>query len=214
MNKAAQAVAGQLLQQASDAYENKNFEKVDELLRPLAEKDDPYAAFVLGLMAARGEGRARDLSLAETWWKKSAAAGNSLAQFNLGYLHFRGVLGAQDFAKAREYWTKAAGQKQADALFGLGVMDSNGLDGATDRKAAFKNYQGAAVLGHPLAEYELGLAYLEGRGVKADKQKAREFLRKAADKGLLEAVNALESLRDGAASPRPEAKKSAGRSRH
>ena len=179
-NRAAGAVAGQLLQQAADAYESKNYAKVVELLRPLAEKNEPYAAFVFGLLAARGEGQTKNLSLAESWWKKSAAAGNALAQFNLGYLYFTGVLGAQDFTGARANWTKAAKQKQPDALYGLGVMNANGLGEAADMKAAVRNYQEAAALGHPLAEYELGLAYLEGRGVATDKKKAREFLEKAA----------------------------------
>jgi TPR repeat protein len=209
-NRAAGAVAGQLLQQAADAYESKNYAKVVELLRPLAEKNEPYAAFVFGLLAARGEGQAKNLPLAESWWKKSAAAGNALAQFNLGYLYFTGVLGAQDLAGARANWTKAARQKQPDALYGLGVMNSNGLGGAADMKAAVKNYQEAAALGHPLAEYELGLAYLEGREVATDKKKAREFFEKAAGKGMPEARNALEALRNEEGSPKPERKKPAG----
>ena len=90
-------------------------------------------------------------------------------------------------------------------------MHANGLGGEADMKAAAGNYRGAAALGHPLAEYELGLAYLEGRGVAADKKKAREFLAKAAAGGMHEAGNALEALRKKEGPAKPEAKKSAGR---
>ena len=47
--------------------------------------------------------------------------------------------------------------------------------------------------GHALAQYNLGKCYLEGIGTKADKDRARLWLNKAAKKGVQEAKDLLKS---------------------
>lgn len=184
-----------VFKQVAEAYAAKNYNRVRQLLTPLAEKNDAHAAFALGLMAARGEGQEVDIPAAEKWWSKASDAGNPQAQFNLGYLYFKGAIGDKpDLAKARELWGKAAKQKHPDALFGIGIMQSNGAGGERDLEGAVKSFTAAANAGHPMAEYELGQAYMEGRGVPEDKKKGMQFLQKAASKGLPEARQAVLEL--------------------
>jgi TPR repeat protein len=183
-----------IIEQAAQAYEGKNYAMVKQILKPLLETNHPESAFLMGLMAARAEDGPQDLRAAAAWWQIAADGENALAQFNLGYLYFKGGIGPPDFVKARELWTRAAAQKQIDALYGLALLQSNGIGGDRDMAAGVKNLQAAAGKGHPLAEYLLGQAYLEGAGLKADRKKAREYFTKAADKGISEAKSALEAM--------------------
>ena len=56
---------------------------------------------------------------------------------------------------------------------------------------AFKGFRDAASKGHGAAAYETGLAYLEGRGVKADAGKAMVWMERAAKRGDSRAQYAL-----------------------
>ena len=197
------------LKSSSEAYEAKDYAKVKTLLAPWAEKNDPTATFVLGLLNARGEGGPKDLKAAEKWWKRSADAGNPLAQFNLGYLYFKGAVGGQDYAKTRQYWSLAAKQGHPDALYGMGVLQVSGEGGPKDVQGGINNFKAAADKGHPMAQYELGQAYLNGVGVKQDKKKAKELLTKAAAKGMPEAKAALEAMGGGKPADKPAKKPSA-----
>ena len=59
---------------------------------------------------------------------------------------------------------------------------------------ASKNFEAAAGMGHPQAEFELGQAYMDGNGVKKDIKKAKDWFGKAAAKGMPEAKIALDAL--------------------
>lgn len=184
------------LGEAQTAYGAKDFAKTIKLIKPLAEKNNPVAAHLMGIMAARGEGQTRDFKAAETWFKKAADAGNPYATLDLGELYISGELGAQDLVKGRQYVTKAADMGHLGAVFLLGTMQKAGAGGAKDAGAAFKNFEKAAAVegGNPLAEYELGNCYLYGEGVKKNLAKAKEYYKKAADKGMPAAKLVLDVI--------------------
>jgi TPR repeat protein len=183
------------LQQASEAYKAKDYDKTRKILKPLTDRNDPMATFVMGLMAARGAGQKQDFRSAENWWKKSSDAGNPLSQFHLGLLYFQGALGSPDFVRARSLWTKAAAAKSPEAMYGLGLLQKNGQGGSKDPAGAVRNFEAASALGHPLAAYELGQAYQNGQGgVKKDLKKAKELFAQAASRGVSEARAALDAL--------------------
>ena len=52
----------------------------------------------------------------------------------------------------------------------------------------------AAEQGDVMAQYNLGVMYYEGTGIKIDRKKAKEWLRKAAAQGHQEAQAALDSI--------------------
>ena len=193
-----------VLQQAAEAYKAKDYAKTKQLIKPLADKDEPIATFLMGLMAARGEGETASPQTAATWWQKSADKGFPDAQFNLGFLHFAGVLGSRDFTKARTLWSKAAASKQPDALFGLGLLMVMGEGGPRDEKNGVKNFRAAADMGHPRAQFAMGQAYKDGKGgLKADKKQARAWFKKALASGMQEAQTALDEL-DGKKTSAPQ----------
>lgn len=182
-----------VLEEAEAAFHAKEFAKAKELLQPLADSNDPYATYAMGLVLST-ESDTPDMKAVESWWEKSSEAGNPQAQLTLGYLYFNGALGKKELKKARALFEKAAAQKHPQALYGLAVMQLNGAGGAVDNKSGVKNLREAANMGLPMAELELGQLYLMGRGVKPNPAKAREYIKKAADKGLPEAIEAQKAI--------------------
>jgi hypothetical protein len=80
------------------------------------------------------------------------------------------------------------------AFFGHAPSSSNGMSTADtqitdeDKQKAQQQYIDAAQKGDVEAQYELGLAYVEGdKGVKQDKAEGAKWVRKAAEQGLGEA---------------------------
>jgi TPR repeat protein len=69
-----------------------------------------------------------------------------------------------------------------------------GLKGG--HKEAAKWLRRAAMQGHPNAEFSLGIAYAEGRGVERDPQQSLGWLRRAAEHGhgaAIEYVRRIEA---------------------
>jgi len=91
-------------------------------------------------------------------------------------------------------------------LFGLGVILQAAMPGFADTAAgltAFKNkdYQGAyrewkaaADAGHAEAQFDLGVLYAEGLGVRRDLSEAAAWYRKSAEQGNAEAEYALGQM--------------------
>ncbi len=184
-----------VLRQAAEAYNAKDYAKAKKLLKPLADKNDLMATYALGMMAARGEGEKKNMQTAESWWLKSANAGNAHAQYILGGLYSSGEEGIErDFTKARTWWEKAAANKHGDAMYKLGILMFEGRGGSTDEAGAVAKFTEAAELGHPGAQFTLGRLYAEGRGVKKDVKKAKEWFAKAASAGVKPAQEMLDEL--------------------
>jgi cell division septation protein DedD len=97
-----------------------------------------------------------------------------------------------DFAEAWRIWQPLARDGDVDAQFSLGMMCAReppipDCDAAT----AVRWYTRAAEAGHRLAQFSLGTALREGRGVARDEAKARYWFGKAATQGLPAARDAL-----------------------
>ena len=70
-----------------------------------------------------------------------------------------------DFTAALNHFKPLADQGDARALYHLGLMHSKGQGGAQDHIQAAQFFRKAAETGSPEAQNEIGVAYLEGRGV-------------------------------------------------
>ncbi len=65
------------------------------------------------------------------------------------------------------------------------------LDRAEDNKQAVEWYRKAAQQGNAAGEFGLGVAYANGEGVAVDLQQAQSWIKRAADKDYLRAVQAM-----------------------
>lgn len=103
---AAPACAGELAQGLS-AYRVGNYEQAVALVRPAAERGDPYAEYSLGVMYDNGLGVPRDFALALTWYKRAAYQGLADAQYMTGRFYGNGRGVRQDPAAAL-FWLELA----------------------------------------------------------------------------------------------------------
>jgi TPR repeat protein len=87
------------------------------------------------------------------------------------YLRGEGV--AHDYGEARQWFLKAAKHGNADAI---------------------RLYNKANDLGSAMATYNLGLMYLNGRGVNRNATVARDLISKAAAAGIPQASQKLREL--------------------
>lgn len=71
--------------------------------------------------------------------------------------------------------------EDAQALFHQGLKHLHGVDGPVDLQAAADLLRKAANGGHADAQYNLGMMYYKGHGVKSDDAEAFAWLNKAAD---------------------------------
>ncbi len=97
-------------------------------LQPLAQKGDPKAQFMLGVMHETGAGLRKDEAAAAQWYRRAAEQGEPSAQLNLGLYSELGRAGPVDFAA----------QGHATAQNNLGALYYEGRGLPRDLVEAYK----------------------------------------------------------------------------
>jgi len=97
---------------------------------------------------------------------------------------------AMNYDKAKADFTKAANQGSVEASYQLGLLYSNSNYDDYSRETATTHFLKAAKTGHVEAMYQTGMMYLG-----TDNTAAKQWLRKASDKGHQRAQAQLEKLR-------------------
>ena len=72
------------LEQATQYYDNKEYDKAVPMFQRLSHGGDAYAQCFLGLCYDNGQGVVQDYTQAVYWYRKSAEQGDAWAQYNLG----------------------------------------------------------------------------------------------------------------------------------
>ena len=138
---------------------------------------DLNAAVDLGWLMVRRDSRVADPDRAVALFRDAAGKGSVRGQYAMGWAYANGRGLPRDFAKAAEWYRVAAtagGDK--DAQFALGELYFNGLGVANDYGRAIDLYRKAAYQGQPVAQYLIGIMYVEGWGVKRDAVEAYKWL--------------------------------------
>jgi TPR repeat protein len=126
---------------------------------------------------------------------KRAQQNDPRAMTLLGELYAQGLGVGRDDSKAAQWYKLAAGQGDRDAMFALAMFNIGGRAGPRNMDEAVRLLEGAAKLGHPAANYDLGLLYLQGQApLKQDFARAAQLFRVAADAGNPEAQYALATM--------------------
>lgn len=139
-----------------------------ELVMELAEKDDPVAQYVVGLLYEHGIHLEVDIDKAIQWWSKAADGGNKDAQETMGGVYADGQYRPIDYEKAFLYYKKAAEQGQPYALFNLGLMYEHAQFVEQNYQKACEYYEKAAQNGLAIAQLYLADMYFSGLGVQRD----------------------------------------------
>ncbi len=120
----APASAG--MEEGVGAYQRADYAAAIREFKPLAEKGDPKAQFLLGEIYGQGQGIKRDLEKAARWYREAAMQGHTAAQAILGGLYAAGLGVPRDFGRAY-YWLIIAaiwntGEIREEAFRSLGAV--------------------------------------------------------------------------------------------
>ncbi len=149
--------------------------------RPVADKGDKRAAYVLGVMYATARGRAHDGAKAAAWLKKAAEMGSPAADRALAVLYRNGDGVAKDDAAVLRHLRAAANGGDADAEADLAQDYEDGDIGLPkDLAQTLKWRQQAAAAGSIIAQVNLSDQLFKGVGGPPDAAGAYRWARVAA----------------------------------
>jgi len=167
----AAPLSAQSVKAGIDAWQKADYAAAVAIWRPLAQSGDADAQFNLGQAYRLGRGVPLNLTMAQTWFEKSASTGHLDAATTLGLLLFQN--GNQ--AAGLKWLKQAAEQGEPRALLVYGTALYNG-DGVTqDRLLGYAYVSRAAEQG--LGPAKDTLEQLDGLIPAADRQKALALAR-------------------------------------
>lgn len=199
---------------------NKSYKDAKIWYEKAAEQGNINAQTSLGYLYQYGYGVTKDLKKAKDLYNQSAVQGDPVAQYNLGVLYQNGFGVPVDYVEAIEWYEKAADQGyelaitalelcyalqtpedrikycqklaqkgDVDAMFELAELYDLLLD---NMPLAIEWYKKAAEKGHLQAQLECGDYYQ----YEENYNEAIKWYKMAEMQGSLEAISALESLKD------------------
>jgi TPR repeat protein len=96
------------LADAESAYAHADYSEAVNILRPLAEKGNAQAEYMLGLAYSLGQGVPQDYQVAAGWYRQAADRGLAAARANLGTMYANGQSVPQNYAEAIRLWRAAS----------------------------------------------------------------------------------------------------------
>lgn len=112
--------------EALKAYNDGNYATALRIFRPLADRGQTLAEYIIGLMYANGQGVPQDYAEAMKWHLKAAKQGEAKAQFSVGLMYFKGLGTKQNLAEAFKWYRRAADQGDPIAQYNLAAMYAKG----------------------------------------------------------------------------------------
>lgn len=150
--------------------------------RKAADAGYAPAQFDLALLYVAGRGVNTDPAEALRLFRLAAAGGSPRAMHALGAALLLGRRVEADQSTATAWFSKAAKAGDAGALCCRGVLRLGSASAPDSASAGLADVKAAAQTGNPVAQYDLGIAYAEGRGTAQDLQEAIRWLRDAGDR--------------------------------
>lgn len=153
-----------------------NFTQNRQKIEAAANAGDTNAMYFLGLNA--GSGATGSADKARIWFKKAAALNNKYALFALGFEIMGSAQNVKQSVPAIHYYEKAANLGHLEAMVELGRIYNKGTELPIPRDVAYSMmyYDMAIKGGSEQAKIDVAYAYLEGQGVRQDKNKAKQML--------------------------------------
>lgn len=165
-------------------------------LRMAAARGNPAAQVEVASRFAKGAGVAKNLKKAAKWYGRAAAQGFAPAQYRLAALHERGLGVKKDIALARTWYRRAAELGNIRAMHNLAVLHTRAKpDSRPDYTAAKNWFHEAARHGLADSQFNMGILYESGLGVRKNAAEAYKWFTLAARQGDEEARKRRETIR-------------------
>jgi len=160
-----------------------------------AEKSNPEAMRIVGLMNMRGEGTQSNFAVGLRWLESAYKASDPMAAYFIGLMYEDGQGVDKDLKVAFSWYKKGADRADDWSQYALGNLYQFGYEeDQVDMKKAAKWYLLSAKLGNKFAQYQAGRLYTHGLGVDEDIPRAMRWYRQAASQGVWLARNNLAWL--------------------
>lgn len=206
--QAAEQTGNHTIQQATELLKKGQGEKAIEMVKPLADKEDPLALLLIGIAYRGMGGVTADPEKALGFLRRAAKAGNEDAPYQMVEVLLKQNTDTSK-AEAKTLLQETTKKQPARGNFVLGEALLRGVfDGKPDFDQAAQAWNRSADAGNKDTLLALGRLYdgVFGFADKRDAKKALEFFTKAANGGSAEAMvatgsrllNGEESLRNPA----------------
>ncbi len=190
-NQYAEYLLGKTLLRGEDVEQD--ITRGESLLRRSANQRNRIAQYTLGKMLLDGHLLLQNIPEALTLIKAAADQGFPVAQYVIGKMLYQGELLPKDTLGALDYLEAAAEKQNAYAAY-LAAKIRLTEEDYKDITKIIRNFEIAAKNGNDCAEYQLGKLYLYGKEVDQDREKAIDYLIRAAEHGNQYAAQLLKSM--------------------
>ena len=188
--------AEQTLDEAWTAYNIGQYNKVVQMVQPLASDGNPRAQVLLARCYENGLGVPQDMETAAKWFHLAADQNYAEGQVQLAYLYELGAGVPKNEAAVADLMSRAASAGSAEAQFNLALYFSQGRYGfAKDQDQAFAWAKRSADQGFAQAQRYVGACYEYGVGVPVNPSEAAAWYSKAAAQGLEKEGNIFNTER-------------------
>ncbi len=148
------------------------------------------SAGLIGQLYQTSEGKLRDVKKAAFWFGQAAETGDTASLCRLADCCLKGIGVEKNEERAEELYRKAADLGSAEAMTRLGSL----LAEQGEEKEAADLFEKAAEQNHGEAELMLGVCCDNGIGVAEDREKAKEYLKRAMEHGSPEIIDMAEHI--------------------
>ena len=133
-----------------------------------------------------------DIKTAIGFWEKGAKKGEVESQFMLGFLYLRGDDIEPNSKKAAALLAKTFNSDDETLLITIALGYYKNIGDSAEDKLAIKLFEAAIDKEGKVAQYNLGMLFVTGTGVKKDLKKGAALIKKAKDGNLDKAKKAWQ----------------------
>ena len=190
--KAQLALGAMYLTGDSERMIDQNYSLSEKYLLMAAEKDNADAQGFLSMLYIDME----EYDKALIWARKASQLNQPWALYSLGRIYDEGLGVETNHLEGLKWFERAAEAGYADAQNVCGNIYVNADFVEHNPEKSFKYYQMAAAQGHGYGMLNLGTCYMNGDGTAKNLALGEEWIRKAADVGVEEAIDFVKEVFD------------------
>ncbi len=124
-----------------------------------------------------------DVKKAIEFWEKGVKASEVESQFMLGMLYLRGEDIEPDSKKAASLLAKTFNKDDETLLITIALSYYKNMGNSAKDKLSIQQFESAIDKEGKVAQYNLGMLFVTGTGVKKDLKKGASFIKKSKDAG-------------------------------
>jgi len=172
---------------------DRSVEKTIELYEKAAQMGSLEALLELANLYYKGKEVERSYEKAFRFYERAADNGSRKAHLELSRMYDIGLGVERSEEKAMEQCSLAMGDGKTCDSYDMGILHSCEYWKECPERS-FEWFSRAAEEGEPLAYLQLGMMYMEGKGVEASGKDALKWFQKAADEGNALALTQMGNI--------------------